>query len=158
MTVLLFLYLLALGCCIGAIVFFSFVVAPTVFGTLARPDAGKLLAVVFPRYYIVGYAGGAVALVLAIYLLLATPGVRLWWTAALIAIAIALACTVYAGAVVRPQVDAIRTVSEEQNPDPARKAEFDRLHQLSVILNGAALLLDLIALYASAGALNARGW
>ncbi len=157
MTVLLFLYLLAIACWIGSIIFFSFVIAPTVFRTLARPDAGKLLAALFPRYYIVGYAAGAAALALAIYLLIARPGARLWWGAALLAIAIALGCTLYAGMVVRPRVDAIRTVSEEANPDPARKAEFDRLHHLSVILNGAVLLLDLLALFASAGALNARG-
>lgn len=157
MTVLIFLYLLALMCWLGSIVFFSFVTTPTVFQSLARPDAGKLLAALFPRYYLVGYAAGAVALVLAIYLLIVSRGVRLWWAAALIAIAIALGSTLYAGLVVRPQVSAIRAVSEEQNPDPARKAEFDRLHHLSVILNGAVLLLDLIALFASAGALTPRG-
>ncbi len=157
MTVLIFLYLLALVCWLGSIIFFSFVTAPTVFGTLARPEAGKLLAALFPRYYLVGYIAGGVAFLLAIYLVIVTSKARLWWGAALLAIAIALGCTVYAGTVVRPQVDAIRTVSEEQNPDPARKAEFVRLHRLSVILNGAVLLLDLAALFASAGALNLRG-
>ena len=49
---------------------------------------------------------------------------RLWWSLAAIALLIALALTFYAGAVVRPKVDAIRTAAEEQNPDAARKAEF----------------------------------
>ena len=70
---------------------------------------------------------------------------------------IALACTLYAGTVVRPRVDAIRTVSEEANPDPAIKAEFDKLHHLSVMLNVAVLLLDLVALFGTAAALAPRG-
>jgi hypothetical protein len=61
---------------------------------------------------------------------------------------------VYAGAVVRPQVDAIRSVTTQPNPDPARRAEFDRLHHLSVMLNGAVMLLNLAALLSSAVALT----
>ena len=71
----------------------------------------------------------------------------------MVTIGIALGCTVYAGTVVRPRVDAIRGVSEEANPDPAIKAEFDNLHHLSVTLNGAVLLLDLVALFGTAAAL-----
>jgi hypothetical protein len=70
---------------------------------------------------------------------------------------IALGLTVYAGAAVRPQADAIRSVTTEVNPDPARRAEFDRLHHLSVMLNGAVMLLNLAALFSSAVALTPRG-
>jgi hypothetical protein len=72
-------------------------------------------------------------------------------------IGLALGCTIYAGIVVRPRVDSIRSVSEEANPDPATKAEFDHLHHLSVMLNGSVLLLDLIALFGTAAALAPRG-
>lgn len=65
--------------------------------------------------------------------------------------------TLYAGVIVRPRVDAIRTVAEEPTPDPTRKAEFDRLHRTSVMLNGAVLLFDLLALAASAAALSRHG-
>ena len=54
-------------------------------------------------------------------------------------------------------VAAIRTVTEEANPDPVRRAEFDRLHHLSVMLNGAVMLLNLAALFSSAVALTPRG-
>jgi hypothetical protein len=80
----------------------------------------------------------------------------MWWAIAVLALAIALGLTTYAGAVVRPRVDAIRTVTEEANPDPARRAEFDRLHHLSVMLNGAVILLNLGALLASTVALTPR--
>ncbi len=66
----------------------------------------------------------------------------------------ALALTVYAGAVVRPKIETVRSVSEEATPDPARKAEFDTLHRLSVQLNGVVMVLDLLALLATAAALT----
>ncbi len=81
---------------------------------------------------------------------------RQWWVASVLTLAIALGCTFYAGIKIRPRVDAIRSVSEEANPDPATKAEFDSLHRLSVILNGTVLLMDLIALFGTAAALTPR--
>ncbi len=156
MVIALFLYLLALGCWLGAIVFFSFITAPIVFTRLPIAEAGKVVAGIFPRYYALGYAMGIVALAFAVYFA-ARRGPRLWWGGAAAALAIALVLTLYAGGVVRPRVDAIRGVAEAANPDPARKAEFDRLHHLSVILNGAVMLLNLAALAATAGALAPRG-
>lgn len=155
MTFVLFFYLLALVCWLGGMVVFSAVIAPVVFTTLSRPDAGRLVAAVFPRYYVLGYICGAVALVLAIWLAVARVP-RASWTFAAILLAAALGCTAYAGVVVRPQVDAIRTVTEEANPDPVRRAEFDRLHHLSVMLNGGAMLLETVALLLSAAALSPR--
>jgi hypothetical protein len=154
--ILLFIYLLAMVCWLGAIIFFSFFTAPVVFTVLSRPDAGKVVSVIFPRYYILGYVAGGLAFLIAIYLLATGSGARGWWLASLLTIGIALGCTIYAGTVVRPRVDAIRSVSEQENPDPAIKAEFDNLHHLSVMLNGAVLLLDLIALFGTAAALAPR--
>lgn len=157
MVILLFVYLLAMVCWLGSIIFFSFFTAPVIFTTLARADAGKVVAVIFPRYYILGYIAGGLALLIAIYLTAVNRASRGSWASTVVAIAIAFGCTFYAGTVVRPRVDAIRSVSEEANPDPARKAEFDHLHHLSVMLNGAVLVLDLIALFGTAAALAPRG-
>ncbi|HEY6419569.1 MAG TPA: DUF4149 domain-containing protein [Candidatus Binataceae bacterium] len=156
MVIVLFVYLLAVACWLGSVVFFSFFTAPIVFTRLPIAEAGKVVGGIFPLYYALGYGAGAIAVASAIYFATAR-GPRLWWGAAAFALAIALALTLYAGVVVRPRVDQIRTVAEEQNPDPARKAEFDHLHHLSVVLNGAVLMLNLAALAATAGALNSRG-
>lgn len=156
MVAVLFLYLLSLVCWLGGMVFFSALVAPVVFKVLPIAEAGKLQAVLFPRYYLLGYICGVIGLIGAIYLC-ATRIPRVWWAMTAVALLIALGLTVYAGAVVRPRVDAIRTVSEEANPDPARRAEFDRLHHLSVLLNGAVMLLDVGALLATAIALKPPG-
>ena len=156
MVAVLFVYLLSLVCWLGGMVFFSALVAPVVFKVLPMAEASKLVGALFPRYYLLGYVCGAVGFLGAIYLC-ATRMPRMWWAMAALALLIALGLTVYAGAVVRPRVDAIRAVTEEANPDPVRRAEFDRLHHLSVMLNGAVMLLDLGALLASAAALTPRG-
>src|SRR5580700_10817125 len=67
MIVVLTIYLAALGCWLGGIVFFSFFTAPAVFTVLPRPEAGQLISTIFPRYYMLGYIVGTISLVLAIY-------------------------------------------------------------------------------------------
>jgi len=156
MVITLFFYLLALVCWLGGMFFFTAIVAPVVFKLLPTPEAGKFVAGVFPRYYILGYAAGAISLVLALYFTVKSQP-RLWWSLASLALAGAIALTIYAGGIVRPKIDAIRTVVEEQNPDPVRRAEFDRLHKLSVMLNGGVMFLNLAALLATAAALTPNG-
>ncbi|MGD0075477.1 MAG: hypothetical protein ABSD31_14225 [Candidatus Binataceae bacterium] len=51
----------------------------------------------------------------------------------------------------------IRSVTEEANPDPARRAEFDKLHRFSVELNITVMLLDVLALASTAAALSRHG-
>ena len=152
MTLALFIYLLSLACWLGGMIFFSIFTAPVIFRVLTRADAGKVVSGIFPRYYLLGYIAGVIALALAIYFCLRIG--RLWWVLSAAALAIALGVTIYAGAVLRPRIDAIHIVAEEQNPDAARKAEFDRLHRLSVSLNGAVMVLNLLALLSSAAALS----
>jgi hypothetical protein len=153
MVAVLFVYLLSLVCWLGGMVFFTALVAPIVFKVLPMDEAGKLVGALFPRYYLLGYICGAIGFILAVYLSV-TRMPRMWWAMAALALLVALGLTVYAGAVVRPQVDAIRSVTTQPNPDPARRAEFDRLHHLSVMLNGAVMLLNLAALLSSAVALT----
>ena len=156
MLIALFVYLIALACWLGGMVFFTVVAAPVIFTLRPIAEAGKLLAGLFPRYYILGYIAGAISVALAIYFMVERPP-RLWWTCSAFALVTALGLTVYAGMIVRPQVDKVRMVVEQQNPDPARRAEFDRLHHLSVMLNGGAMLLNLTALLTTVSALTRNG-
>jgi hypothetical protein len=156
MTIL-FLYLLCLVCWLGGMVFFAVFVAPVIFSRLPIAEAGKVVAGIFPRYYLLGYVAGLIAVILAIYFALTSPWARGWWSAAAVLLVIALGLTFYAGLVVRPQVDQIRTVAEEANPDPARRARFDQLHRLSVQINGAVMALNLLALASTAAALARHG-
>lgn len=153
MALTLFIYLLCIVSWLGGMIFFAILTAPVIFTTLPLSEAGKVMAALFPRYYLLGYIAGTIGFLLALYFTIAHPP-RLWWGAASIALLIALGLTLYAGAVIRPRVDAIRTVNEEPNPDPVRKAEFDRLHHLSVSINGCVIVLNLIALASTAAALT----
>ena len=85
------------------------------------------------------------------------PAIAIGISAIVFVLAIALGITFYAGTVILPRADAIRTVNEGENPDPAVKAEFDQLHHTSVILNGTVLLLNIAAIVGTAGALTSRG-
>jgi hypothetical protein len=153
MTLTLFIYLLSLVCWLGGMVFFSILTAPVIFRELTRVEAGKVVGGIFPRYYLLGYVAGAIALLLALYFCVFRTA-RLWWILSALALALALGLTVYAGAVLRPQIDAIHITAEEPNPDPAQKAQFDRLHRLSVSLNGGVMVLNLLALLGTAAALS----
>jgi len=153
MTITLFIYLLSLVCWLGGMIFFSIFSAPVIFRVLTRADAGKVVSGIFPRYYLLGYIAGSVALALALYFCLLRNG-RLWWILSSVALACALGLTVYAGAVLRPRIDAIHIAAEEQSPDAARKAEFDNLHRLSVSLNGGVMVLNVLALLGTAAALS----
>ena len=156
MILILSIYLAALGCWLGGIVFFSFFTAPEVFTHLPTAEAGQVISAIFPRYYMLGYVAGTVSLILAVYFT-AVRDPRMWWGATTVVLAIALGLTLYAGTVILPRADAIRTVIEDPNPDAARKAEFDKLHRMSVILNGTVLLLNLAAIVGTSGALTSRG-
>lgn len=151
--VALFVYLLALVCWLGGMIAFVFFTA-VLFSRLPVLEAGKVVGAIFPYYYLTGYVAGGIGLLLAIYLAVGGRG-RGWWISSAVLLAGALALTVYAGAVVRPKIEAVRSVNEEATPDPARKAEFDSLHRLSVQLNGGVIVLDLLTLLATAAALTA---
>jgi len=156
MTITLFIYLLCIVCWLGGMIFFTIFTAPAVFSVLAAADAGKVVSTIFPRYYLLGYVAGVISVILAIYFAVGR-GPRLWWSLAGLCLGVALGLTLYAGAAIRPRINAIRSVNTEPNPDPAHKAEFDQLHRLSVALNGGAMILDLLALLSTAAALTPNG-
>jgi hypothetical protein len=151
--VALFFYLLALVCWLGGMIAFIPFTA-VLFSRLPVTDAGKVVGTIFPYYYMTGYVAGGIGLLLAIYFATGGRG-RGWWICSALMLAGALALTVYAGAVLRPRIEAVRGVNQETTPDPARKAQFDSLHRLSVQINGGVIVLDLLTLLASAAALTA---
>lgn len=143
MTALRFLYLLSLAVWIGSLAFFSFFAAPALFRALPREEAGRAVAAVFPAYYAVGWAAGAVAL--AATLAGAAAAGRFpsaaRWRAGLLALMLAL--SLYAGLVVLPEVRAARAAGDE--------AGRARGHRVSVLLN-----LAVIACGVGVVALSAR--
>jgi Domain of unknown function (DUF4149) len=156
MIIALFIYLLSLVCWLGGMVFFSIFTAPVIFRVLDRTEAARVVAGIFPRYYLLGYVAGAIAFGLAIYLTVIRND-RLWWILSAIALAVALGLTIYAGGFVSSRIRSLNVSPDQPIPQEAHKAEFDRLHRLSVALNGGVIVLNLLALLSSAAALSNYG-
>lgn len=140
----LWLHLLALGIWLGAVVCFSFVVAPALFGGLPVEQAGAAMSLIFPGYYALGYGAGAVLLATALVLRRWTrPGGAAWLASSWIA-GLALVAALYAGLVVQPDAAALRPQLHQADVPPAVRAEFDALHDRAVQLNGAVLFAQLV--------------
>lgn len=141
-----FVYFVALAVWVGEIVFFSFVVAPALFGVLGAERSAPVLAAIFPRYYAIGAVAAALALGAAVVLQRHGRG---WWFAAVVAVAIGLVATAWAGAVVHPRAQRLRIAAEAAARAPADDPAFQDAHRTAVVLNVVALLAGLTALGAS---------
>ena len=131
------LHLLALAVWLGETVFLSFVVAPTLFSTFPQ-EAGRVMSALFPWYYRIGYVCGLILLVSSFALWRwGAGGVRGPVTVGVTALM--FAAVLYAGIVIQPRVKTLRLEVHGPNPTSTAKAEFDRLHRLSVQLNSVVL-------------------
>lgn len=124
---------LALAVWVGAIVFQSAVVAPSVFTTLDAGDAGTFLRGLFPRFFVAGLVCGAG--MLAGTGLIYAAGARDPRLVALAVITgVMIALQFSAGRMV-PAINAARDAGE------AGRRRFGRLHGINVLLTVAVLVL-----------------
>jgi len=135
---------------LGIMAFFAGVVAPAAFSTLDREAAGRFVSAVFPRYA-VGAALGALALAgLGVRFLLGPR--RPWDGLPLLLVGVMLATTLYAWLVVLPAAHAAREALRQSAPAPGAVSTealaFARLHRLSGLLNGTAMLAGVLVLAA----------
>jgi putative copper export protein len=142
-----FLHLLSLVCWIGSIVFFSFFAAPAIFKNLDRSDAGKVVGVIFPRYYVLGYICGTFVLLTLVMQGFEVSRVKLGL------VLVMLVCSVFAGFGIGPNARKIKerlqgSISREEKDSLERK--FKKFHRLSVQLNGTTLLAGLVLLWFTA--------
>lgn len=146
-----FLQFFALGTWIGGIIFLSFVEAPGVFGILSnQAQAGRVVGFSLTRLHYIGMAAAIVYLIAGLGLV----GAYKWLASpAAILVLVMLALTLISQYGVRPRMDALRAqmISVEATPpeNPLRE-EFDRLHRASVGLEGASLLVGVVALFLTA--------
>lgn len=144
-----YLFLMSWAMWIGSIVFFSFVVAPTAFRSLAVEDAGKFMRTLFPRYYLLGIVCGLGALSSG-GALIAT---RFWpWRSGATVLVMLLGMLVivaWARQRLVPRMDSLREeayearLSDSQDEREEVLARWHRLHRLSVWLNLLVLLLGI---------------
>ena len=119
---------------VGVIIFFSSVIAPTVFSSVDEKNAGLFLRAFFPKYYTFGIIIILLALLSAILL---EPALNLLELSMISAI---LAMFVISRLMI-PSINKARDMGE------SAKKKFDRLHMFSVILNFLALIVGLILIY-----------
>jgi len=146
------LFYLGLSVWLGEIIFFSFIVAPAIFQALPRDLAGLPLERIFPKYYAIGYFCGIIMLASSIYIGWGAWGRPLCGIVTCLLLMLAL--SFYAGNVIRPNIAKVKEsiAATATNPDIRSKAqtEFNRLHGISMGLNGFVLLLGLILLFFTA--------
>jgi amino acid transporter len=143
-----FLQALALGAWIGAIIFFAGVVTRGAFAVLSsRDEAGALVGFTLAGLHEMGAIAAVIYLVAAV-------GIERSWRGlggpAAFGVILMLALTLTSQRIVIPRIDVLRvqmgSVEATAASDPLR-AEFDRLHSVSVDLEGAVLAIGLAAMW-----------
>src|SRR5258706_6873674 len=160
MAFLRFLMLLALVVWLGGLIFFAFVVAPTVFSPGLLPTrhlAGEIVARSLGALHWMGIVSGIVFLITsAIYNRMTLGGARPLAGRHLL-VALMLLLTVISQFAISTKMHAIRAeggVIENLAPDSSLRMEFDRLHVWSEKFEEAVFLLGLAALFLTARALH----
>jgi len=145
-------YLVALGVWVGSIIFFSFVIAPTVFKVLKPEDAARLQRVLFPKYYLVGIICAGIGIV-SVGLLLAERVFGKWpGVLSLLLLAVMGATDLWLRQTVVPHMAEIReqraaALSAGKEPEPSTEEEWKSLHRLSVQMNVVGLLCGLVLVF-----------
>jgi hypothetical protein len=139
------IYLLALAVWIGSMVFFTAVVAPTVFKVLSSDDAARLQRAIFPRYYLLGILCAAVGIV-CVGWLLADRAFGKWpGILSLLLLATTGGTDGWLLMAVLPRLHELRerktpVIGSGVLPDPRWEQEWKELHRASVQLNVAVLI------------------
>lgn len=137
-----------MGVWLGGICLLSFVVAPGAFGTLAsRDQAGAMVGFTLGRLHLIGIGAGVIYLVAHFLRASQFPSAaRIAAVAVLLMIVLTAVSQFYVAAHMadlRQQMGSI----ERTPADSPLFLQFDRLHHVSVWLEGAVLLIGLAALF-----------
>ncbi len=137
-------YVFAVAVWLGTTVYLSLFAAPAVFRTFPVEEAGRVMSVLFPSYYRVGYGCGFVLVAASTACWRgASVGEGRWAVATALA-TLMLAAVLYAGIAIQPRAHAARSQMHEAADSTNIKAEFDRLHRRSVQLNAFVLVGNLV--------------
>ncbi len=131
-------YVLALAAWVGSVLFFSFGVAPVIFGVLGEQAGGRFVRALFPRYYLWGAIAGSIALPAYVAVPLCYPEYRgpLVGVQAL-AILAGILIMLYGGNSLTP------AINQARDAGPAGEQMFARLHRRAVRLNVMVMAIGL---------------
>ena len=143
-----FVQVFALGTWVGSILYFSFAVAQVAFSVLSsRDQAGLMVGQSLSRLHAMGMIAAVLYLVAGVAL---AGSLRTFTAPATIGVVLMLLLTAVSQTYVTHRMADLRRemVSIDATPkESALRVEFDKLHAVSVQLEGAILLIGVAALY-----------
>jgi len=143
-----FVRVLALGAWVGAIVYFAAVVTQGAFAVLpSRDEAGLLVGFTLGGLHLMGVIAAAVFVAASVAL---TKSLRAFVEPAVLGLILMAALTIMSQSYVLPKMAVLRSQMGSVDATPAsdaRRAEFDKLHSVSVDIEGGVLIIGLISLF-----------
>lgn len=142
------LYNLILAFWVGGIAIFTFVVTPVIFKSYGRDQAGEIVGLLFPGYFL--YTIVLTAAALLFFFLLAADRSVFLYRLSLSLLTTALIISVVIAFKLHPEIVTVKqevSSFERESPDSPARKKFRRLHGVSAVLNlallaeGAALLV-----------------
>jgi len=126
------LTVLILGMMIGFMIFFPLVIAPTIFRTLSEEQAGKILRIFFPKYYLFGIVLSVIGLGFSYY---QADNISL------LSFIFLFITFTFSRQILMPAINKAKDDFSEKNE--IAKLQFNRLHMFSVLINFIQLILCL---------------
>lgn len=160
MSILRFVMVLSLVVWIGGLIFFAFVLAPTAFQVLPNTHlAGNVVGRALGKLHWIAIISGIVFLVTSLAYSYVTDGSAHVFAARHVLICLMLALTLFSQFWIIPRMDALRAQVGDFAAIPLSnplRVQFDALHVWSTRVEGAVLLLGLIAVFLTASAFTRR--
>jgi len=146
--VLRFVRVFALGTWLGAIIYFAAVVTQGAFAVLPnRDEAGLLVGFTLGGLHLMGMIAAVVFVAASMAL---GRSLRAFIEPAVLYVILMAAMTIASQDYVMPRMAVLRSQMGSVDATPAsdsRRAEFDRLHRVSVDLEGGVVVIGLVAMF-----------
>ena len=160
MSFLRYLMLLSLVVWVGGLIFFAFVLAPTAFQVLPNTHlAGNVVGRALGKLHWLAIISGIVFLISSLIYSRMNEGTAHIFAMRHVLICVMLALTLFSQFWIIPRMDSLRAsvgdFAAVPLTNPAR-VQFDALHVWSTRVEGAVLLLGLVAVYLCANVLASR--
>ena len=143
-----FVRVFALGTWVGAIIYFVAVVTQGAFAVLPnRDEAGLLVGFTLGGLHLMGLIAAVVFVVASVALV---KSLRAFIEPAVLCVILMAVLTIASQDYVMPRMAMLRSQMGSVDATPSsdsRRAEFDRLHRVSVDLEGSVLVIGLVALF-----------
>jgi len=160
MSFLRYLMLLSLVVWIGGLIFFAFVLAPTAFQVLPNTHlAGNVVGRALGKLHWIGIISGIVFLVSSLVYSRLTDGDAHVFALRHVLLCLMLGLTLFSQFWIIPRMDTLRAQVADFGTVPIdnpMRVEFDALHVWSTRVEGAVLLLGLVAVYLTANVFSLR--